>query len=358
MASVTLHDKYSDKIAAAYSSESFIKGRLSDDYDFTGVRTVKISTPVTVPMNDYTRSGANRYGTPAEMGDTVQELSLSQDKSFSITVDKGNNMDQNNIKPAAKMLRLQIREQAVPEMDRYCFLKMCRSAGRVVANATAISKTNVARQIMDGTEALDNAEVPSEGRTLFVPASTYKFLKLCDEFGKAGDTLGQKAYSRGIVGSFDGMDVVKVPAGRWPKYCNFIIAHRSAAIIPVKLDETRVHEDPPGISGNLLEGREYYDLFVIGARSGGIYAEIDTGSNRGTICATPTCSVSDGTATLACSTSGATVVYTLDGSDPRYSRTATAGTSVSVSSGDRIRAYAFKNSEGVYPGGLLDHTVA
>lgn len=72
--SITLHDKYSDKIAAAYSQESFIKARLSSDYDFNGVRTVKISTPVTVPMNDYTRSGANRYGTPAEMGDTVQEL--------------------------------------------------------------------------------------------------------------------------------------------------------------------------------------------------------------------------------------------------------------------------------------------
>lgn len=356
--SITLHDKYSKEIAEAYNQESFLKARLSNDYDFNGVRTVKISTPVTVPMNDYTRSGGNRYGTPAEMGDTVQELTLSQDKSFSITIDKGNNMDQNNIKPAGTMLRLQIREQAVPEMDRYGFLKLCHSAGTIFGNSTAISKTTVARQIMDGSEALDNAEVPSEGRTLFVPANTFKFIKLSDEFGKAGDTLGMKAYSKGIVGSFDGMDVVKVPSGRWPKYCNFIITHRSAAVNPVKLEDTNVHIDPPGISGNLLEGREYYDLFVIGARAYGVYAEIDTGSNKGTVCVTPTVTVSLGTATLACSTAGTTIVYTTDGTDPRFSRTAITGTSLTVLSGDRLRVYAYKNSEGFYPSAVLDYTVS
>ena len=32
---------------------------------------------------------------------------------------------------------------------------------------------------------------------------------------------------------------------------------------PVKLDEYKIHQDPPGISGELVEGRIVYDLSLI-----------------------------------------------------------------------------------------------
>lgn len=47
------------------------------------------------------------------------------------------------------------------------------------------------------------------------------------------------------------------------------------------------------------------------------------------------------TATIACATPGATIMYTTDGSDPRSSATRTAGTSVFVSMPMSIRAYAY-----------------
>ena len=106
---INLHDRYAKQIQTAFTSESLITGRLSTEYSFSGVKTVKISTPQTVPMNDYRRSGTNRYGDPEEMQDTKQELTLTQDKSFSLTVDKGNNADQNGTKAAGKMLALQLK---------------------------------------------------------------------------------------------------------------------------------------------------------------------------------------------------------------------------------------------------------
>ena len=69
---IYLHDKYAKKIQAAFSTESFITGRLSEDYDFSGAKTVKVATPITVPMVDYKREGTSRYGDPVEMQDTVQ----------------------------------------------------------------------------------------------------------------------------------------------------------------------------------------------------------------------------------------------------------------------------------------------
>lgn len=269
---ITLHDKYSKQIQTAFVKASLIAGALSNEYDFAGVKTVKIVTPQTVPMVDYTRTGTNRYGTPTEMEDVVQELTLTQDKSFALTIDKGNNADQNGVKAAGKMLALQLAERAVPEMDKYVFAKLAELAGTKNEAAGAITKSNVVERIATAGEALDNAEVPDSGRTLFVSASTLKFLKIADEWISV-DSLGEKALAKGVVGEYGGAKVVKVPSSRMPAGCNFILLHRSAACAPVKLNDTKLHVDPPGISGNLLEGRQYYDCFVFKAKEKGVYAD-------------------------------------------------------------------------------------
>lgn len=351
---INLHDKYASQIQEKFTRESLIKGALSGNYDFTGVKTVKIVTPLTVPMNDYTRSGSNRYGTPKEMEDVVQEMTLTQDKSFSITIDKGNNADQNGVKAAGKMLALQIAEQAVPTMDRYCFNQLAQKAGKIVGNSTAISKTNICERITAGTTFMDDAEIPSDNRVLYVPSDTYAKLRLSDEFQKC-DSLLDKSLSKGQVGTYDGMNVIKVPAGRWPANVNFMIVHKSAGCAPVKLNDTKMHTDPPGISGNLLEGRQYYDLFVFAAKCNGVYVEVNTGSGAGTICATPTITASSGA--IACTTSGATIYYTTDGSDPRYSMTRKTGTTSDVTtSGTIVKAYAV--NAGCFPSEVVSTTLS
>ena len=80
---------------------------------------------------------------------------------------------------------------------------------------------------------------------------------------------------------------------------------------------------------------------------------MNTGSGAGTICATPTLS----SKALASTTSGATIKYTDDGTDPRYSASAkiyTAALSDAVS-GTKIRAYAYK--DGAFPSEVLEATI-
>ena len=48
-----------------------------------------------------------------------------------------------------------------------------------------------------------------------------------------------------------------------PQRTNFIITHPMATVSPVKLAEYKTHDNPPGISGWLCEGRIYYDAFVL-----------------------------------------------------------------------------------------------
>ena len=140
---VNLDTKYSKKIDQALTIASLLKGRLSAENEFVGARTVRIHNINTVPLNDYNRgASANRYGEPAEVGDTVQELTMTQDKSFSGVIDKGNNMDQ-SINKAGKFLGVEMSEEVIPAYDKYCFGRLCTLAGKIMGSADAVSGTQV-----------------------------------------------------------------------------------------------------------------------------------------------------------------------------------------------------------------------
>ena len=342
---VNLHEKYEKKIQSVFKEASLIAGRLSDEFSFKGAKTVKITIPQTVPMVDYTRSGANRYGDPQEMQDLVQEFTLTQDKSFALTVDKGNNLEQDGVKEAGKMLGMQVRERAVPTSDTYAFDRLAHLAGTIVGSDEDLTVSNICTRISEGTAALDNAEIPQDGRTLFIPARLYKVLKHAEEFMRV-ESLGEKALAKGQVGLYDNMTVVKVPESRWPEGVNFMIVQKQCAAFPVTLSETKLHRDPPGISGNLLEGRQIYDLFVFAPRCEGVYVEVDT--NSVLICATPAISAEG---VFSCGTAAANFAYTLDGSDPRYSPTALYGLEAGdVASGTTVKVYAYRT--GAFPSGV------
>lgn len=349
---VNLFEKFSGKVEGSFKRESLVMGRFSPDYSFSGVKTVKVITPTTVPMSDYTRTGANRYGSPTEMQDTVQELTLTQDKGFSLTIDKGNYLDSGMEKTALSMLALQVNERAIPEYDTYCFKKLAESAGKIVGSAAEINKSNICGRISDGTEYLDDAEVPTTSRTLFVSSKAYKELRLSSEFLNV-ESLARRSLAAGQVGEYDNMPVVKVPSGRWPANVNFMIAYKYSAAAPLKISETKFHVDPPGISGNLLEGRQYYDLFVFGAKCDGVYVEVNTASGKGVVAAAPAISTSGA---FTSTTAGVSFKFTSDGTDPRYTPTAKVGTQSDVTAaGTVVKAYAYK--DGVYPSGVTEATL-
>lgn len=259
-------------IQGAALKNSVLHGVLREDIDFVGVKTVEVHTLVTQAMNDYARSGANRYGTPQEVEDLVQELTLTKDRSFSATIDKGNAKDSAYQRTASKFLEAQMAERAIPEYDAYCLNKLATSAGETNEDTSALTTKNIATRVMTGTEKLDDAEFPEEGRTLIVSAAAYKLLKLSEEYTSIQE-LGKKSIGKGHVGEFDGMPVRKVSKKRMPEGVNFIIVHQSAATAPKKLHDTKIHQDPPGLSGNLMEGRMYYDCFVLERRAAGVYVD-------------------------------------------------------------------------------------
>ncbi|NCB29411.1 MAG: hypothetical protein EOM63_06580 [Clostridia bacterium] len=340
---INLATKYADQIASVFTAGSFVKGKTANTFDLTGVKTLKVYTPITVEETDYVRDGLSRYGTPTEMQDTVQELKMTQDKSFTLTIDKGNNLDQNLAKRAADMLRLQLSEKSTPAADRYALRRFATLAGTVEEAAAVPSKSNIVSLLARGAQVLDDALVPDDNRYVYLTSELYKYVCTSDEFTGV-PALGEKSLAKGVVGEIFGMQLVRVPKSYLPENCYFILTHRAAVLLPYKISDAKVHEDPVGVSGALIEGRHYYDAFVLGAKCAGVYALVAADKTT----KTPAIEVSGQTATITCATSGAAIRYTVDGSDPRYSDSAKEYVSaVTLASGEKARAYAV--GTGLYP---------
>ena len=112
-----------------------------------------------------------------------------------------------------------------------------------------------------GTEALDESEVPQDVRFLLVTPATYRVIKKSKDIAMETD-IGHDMKIKGIIAEYDGMSVLKVTSNRVPTDCGFFIGHPMATVWSVKLAEYKIHEDSPGISGDLIENRVYYDAFV------------------------------------------------------------------------------------------------
>ena len=265
---VNLASKFSSKVAERFSISSITDAHAGHDYSFAGVKTVSIYSIDTVPLANYTRSGTARYGSLTELGDTVQELTMTQDKGFTFSVDAGNNSEQLNIKGANKALKREIDEVITPHIDKYRFAAWTAGAGNT--EIVTPTKANIIELIMAGTNVLDDALVPSAGRTLFIAAKFYTLLKLNPDFIGI-DKLGEKALAKGVVGEIDGMKVVKVPGSWFTDDQAFIIKYRNSTVDPFKLKNYRIHKSPMGVDGNVVEGRLLFDSFVLETKRNGIY---------------------------------------------------------------------------------------
>ena len=264
-------EKYSSVVDEAFALLSMTDKAVNKDYDFTGVNTVHVYSLPTAAMNDYAATGANRYGAPAELQDTVQDLIMTRKRSFTFTIDKTNAMDTpEGVRDAGKALARQIREVVIPEIDLYRIATMVTGAG-TDATPAAITSSNAYDKFLDGQNVLLENKVPMPGRLSYVSPTFYKAIKLDPSFIKASD-LAQATLINGQLGAVDGVPIIPVPASYLPANVEFIITHPVATTSPIKLADYKIHIDPPGIAGALVEGLVYYDAFVLSKKAKAIYA--------------------------------------------------------------------------------------
>ena len=270
---INLASKFEKKASERFSIGSKTDKYCGHDYNFNGVKTIQVLSVDTVPTTTY---GTNRFGSLTELGDTKQEFTLTQDKAFTFSIDAGNASEQFNIKQANACLKREIDEVITPEIDKYRLAMWVAgnglSSGKTIttSNDGALTSTNIVKKIFEANAAMSDKLVPVNGRALFIPELTFVQFKLADVVMGA-DNIAEENIRRGYRGTIDGVDVVTVPSSIMPTGVNFILKHKSATVDAMKLKNYRVHKNPMGVDGDVVEGRYIYDSFVLDSKCNGIY---------------------------------------------------------------------------------------
>ncbi len=274
---IELVTKYLPYVDEVFTTESKRTLLTNNDFSWNGAKSIKVYKVTTAKMNDYNRTGENngsRYGEVETLDATTETMTLLKDRSFTFEIDKLDTNETEGQLASASALARQIREVCVPEIDTYVYNIMCTYAGNK-PSAIALTHENIYDEIIKANSVLDDNEVPETNRVMLVTPQVYLLLKKCKDITMETN-IGNELRLKGVIGIIDGVTVIKVPANRLPDDFGFMIAHPVATVSPVKLEDYKIHNSPPGISGDLVEGRICYDAFVLNNKAKAIYYQAKT----------------------------------------------------------------------------------
>ena len=208
--SIALVTKYAAMLDEVYKRESLtsVLDTPSDLVMWDGANAAKIFKTTMDGLGDYSRN--NGYVKGAVIG-TWENLQLAYDRGRQFLVDTMDNEE--TLDMAFGTLAGEfVRTQEVPEVDSYTFAKIASTANIQAATpANFANISNVLTAVDTAQAALDDEEVPMEGRILFVSTSVYYALK---------DKLTRMIENRDeiINRNFEYLDntrVIAVPSGRF-----------------------------------------------------------------------------------------------------------------------------------------------
>lgn len=346
-----LASKFQGKMEKQWLHDSFVKPHTNGDLEFNGVDTIQVYVPTTVPLNDYKRAGTSRYGDPTELIPNVHKYQLTQDKSYTGTIDLGNSRARTIGTATAEWVKNQNSQEVIPFEDRYALLKFANNGTVVEVGGSGLTTETALKELEKARAAFVNGRVPVENRVVWASAAFTGLIAESKQFTEI-EKLAVQAVRKGEIGQCKTFRVIEVPDDLMPAGCHFICGHKSALVQSDQITELKINTTPQGISGTLIEARNLFDAFVVGSLAKGVYALV--GSSLKQACSV---AISSHTATVTAA-DAKEIWYTLDGSDPRFSLSrqmvATGGT-VATTAGQTIRAVAY-GKEGKFTSDIAEDT--
>lgn len=224
--------------------------------------TVKINQIGNVEVKDYTK------GTPItvdEIDGTPTELHIDQQKYFAFHVDDVDAAQANVNLVDGAMARASYALRDV--IDQY-IASFHKSAGvKIGSSTTPISITTADAaygNLVDLKGALDDANVPSEGRWVVVPSWFYGLMLKDNRFVAAGTTKTDAVLGNGYIGSAAGFNIYQsnnVPSTSGAKY-KILAGNNTAVSFAQQLIKTEALRESSSFS-DLVRGLCVYGAQVV-----------------------------------------------------------------------------------------------
>lgn len=295
--SIALATRYLPILDEVYKAESktALLDAANERVRFVGANSVQLYKTSLNGLGDYSRNEG--FPTGSATG-TWETLTLSQDRGRSFQIDVMDN-DETLGMAFGTLAGEFIRTQVVPEIDAYRFATYATAAGTTVSADITVGTTDIPSLISNAEETMGDAEVPEEGRILFVSEKCYNALKAKITRYVQNDVRGVNT----IVESYDDMRVIKVPKGRFNTAIteldgtssgeeaggftvggygiNFMIVHPSAIIQTVKHVIPRIFSPEVNQFADAwkMDYRIYHGAWVEANKSKAIYCHKTSTAN-------------------------------------------------------------------------------
>lgn len=285
--SISLATKFLPYLDDVYKrgSLSSVLDTASDRVNWIGAQTAKVFKVDVDGLGNYDR---NAGFVPGSTDGTWETLTIEKDRGRSFSIDVMDN-DETLGMAMASTLGEFLRVAVNPEIDAYRFAKYAAGAGTTVTGTLSASD-NIPQLINAAQAAMDDKEVPYEGRILFVSPSVYGWLK--EDITRF---VGNGEYDVNTnVEMYDNMRIIRVPSARFNTVCtlaaptdasstggytaagvdiNFMIVHPSAVLQVIKHQIPRVFSPEVNQEADAykINFRTVHDCWVLANKTDGIY---------------------------------------------------------------------------------------
>jgi hypothetical protein len=276
--------KFLPVVDEIYKAESVTENLDSNSMpDFTGANEIKVLKVSTTGLGNYSRTNGYPKGDVTASWET---LKLSQERGKEISVDRMDDEETLGM-VFGKVTGNFMREWVVPELDAYRFAKYA-SAGGIGTDAATITKDNILTKIDDASMQMDEAEVPQEGRILFVSSDLKPAFN-----GALSREWTNENEANTVVTKYNNMSVIYVPktrfytgitlndgASSWgyakadtAMGINFMMIYPESIVQAKKFAMPKVFspDENQKLDAWLFQFRLYHDAFVYENRAKGIF---------------------------------------------------------------------------------------
>ena len=250
-------------------------------FRWTGAKTIEIPSLTTTGRTEGSR---DTIGTAKRNFDNAWEpKTLTNHRKWSTLVHPLDIDETNQVASIQNITQVFNQEQKFPEMDAYLISKLYADATAVkpgCADSTVLEVGNLLTLFDEYMTAMDEANVPVDGRLLYVTPVVNTMLKQAKE-NQRYIANGDDAIKRAIR-SLDEVKIESVPSklmktvydftegwavGGAAKQINMMLIHPSAVITPEKYAFAQLDAPSAGSEGKWIYFEESYDdVFILNKR--------------------------------------------------------------------------------------------
>lgn len=253
---------------------------------WVNAKTIQIPRITTGGFVDVDRDVVGNFTRRAD--NSWEPKTLEHDREFRTLVDPADIDETNMALTIANITRVFNDEQKIPEMDKYMASKLYAEflAYGGTADTTALDTTNILTIFDTFMEQMDDAEVPQNGRILYVTPAVKKLLKQAQDLQRMLSVTQNNGSVNRNVYSLDDVTIVTVPSSRMKTAYNFtdgavpdataaqinmILVHPLSIVAPQKYEFVSLDEPKAATGGKYLYyERKYWDVFILEKKADGV----------------------------------------------------------------------------------------